>query len=58
MVIIPILLLAVLLAVVIGANSAKKKGTLSEASYQSLVSVISIVVTIAALILLYFRLRR
>jgi hypothetical protein len=58
MFIVPILLLAVLLVVVISANSMKKKGTMTEQAYQTLVSVSSIVVTIAAVAVLVMRLRR
>lgn len=57
MFIVPIILLAVLLVVVISANSMKKKGTMTEQAYQTLVSVSSIVVTIAALIVLFLRVR-
>ena len=57
MYIIPIVLLAALLVVVLGANSMKKKGSMTESAYQNLVSVVSIVVTLAALILLYTRLK-
>ena len=58
MFIVPIILLAVLLVVVIAANSMKKKGTMTEQAYGTLVSVLSIVVTIGALIVLFLRLRR
>lgn len=57
MFIVPIILLAVLLVVVISASSMKKKGTMTEQAYQTLVSVSSIVVTIAALIVLFLRVR-
>jgi hypothetical protein len=54
---IPILLFVVLLVVVLGAHSMRKKGTMTEATYSTLVSGVSIVVTIAALAILYLRLR-
>jgi len=57
MLIVPIALLGVLVLVVFIANSQKKKGTMSEAAYNTLVSVASIIVTIAALIFLFLRLR-
>lgn len=57
MYIVPILLLAALLGIVFGANSMKKKGQLSESAYQNLLSISSIIVTIAALLLLFARLR-
>jgi hypothetical protein len=57
MFIVPIILLAVLLVLVISASSMKKKGTMSEQAYETLVSVASIVVTIAALVVLFLRLR-
>lgn len=57
MFIVPIILLAVLLVVVISANSMKKKGTMSEQAYGTLVSVSSIIVTVAALVVLFLRLR-
>ncbi len=53
----PIVLLAVLLAVVIGANSMKKKGTMTESAYQTLISVCSIIVTVAALLVMFVRMR-
>jgi Na+/H+ antiporter NhaD/arsenite permease-like protein len=55
---IPLLLLAALVAVVALAHSKRKKGTLSEAAYSKLVSGVSIVVTIAALAVLYLGLQR
>jgi hypothetical protein len=55
---IPILLLVALVAVVVGASSGRKKGTLSEAAYSKLVSGAAIVVTIAALAVLFLRLQR
>jgi Na+/H+-dicarboxylate symporter len=57
MYIVPIVLLAVLLVVVISANSMKKKGTMTEQTHQALVSVSSIIVTIAALVVLFLRVR-
>ncbi|MEX2155051.1 MAG: hypothetical protein WD825_17030 [Gemmatimonadaceae bacterium] len=57
MLIVPVSLLTVLVVVVIFANSQKKKGAMSESAYQTLVSVASIIVTIAALIFLFIRLR-
>lgn len=57
MFLVPIILLAVLLVVVISANSMKKKGTMTEQAYQTLVSVSSIIVTIAALSVLFLRMR-
>jgi hypothetical protein len=41
----------------VGASSMKKKGTLTESSYQTLVSVCSIIVTVAALTVMFVRLR-
>lgn len=57
MYIVPILLLAALISIVVGANAMKKKGSMTESAYQTLVSVSSVIVTIAALIVLYLRLR-
>lgn len=57
MFLVPIVLLAVLAVVVVGANSMRKKGTMTESSYQTLVSVSSIIVTIAALTVMFLRLR-
>ncbi len=54
---IPILLLAVLLVTVVGANSLRNKGSMSASTYQTLVSATSIIVTIAALVVLYRRLK-
>ena len=54
---IPILLLIALVAVVLSAHGMRKKGTMTEATYATLVSGVSIAVTIAALVLLYLRLR-
>jgi hypothetical protein len=50
-------LLAVLLVVLISANSMKKKGTMSESAYQTLISVSSVIVTIAALAIMFVRMR-
>lgn len=55
--IVPIILLAVLLVVVMSANSMKKKGMMTESAYQTLVSVSSIIVTIGALVVLFIRIR-
>jgi hypothetical protein len=55
---IPLLLLAALIAVVAIAHSRRKKGTLSDSAYSKLVSGVSIVVTIAALAVLYLGLQR
>jgi hypothetical protein len=52
-----IALLVALVAVVLFANSQRKKGAISDAAHQTLVSVCSIVVTIAALVVLIVRLR-
>jgi len=57
MYIVPIILLAVLLIVVYVASSMKKKGSMTEAAYQNLISIMSVIVTIAALIILFMRLR-
>lgn len=57
MFLVPIVLLAVLAVVVVGANSMRKNGTMTESSYQTLVSVSSIIVTIAALTVMFLRLR-
>ena len=57
MYIVPIVLLIALVTIVISANSMKKKGTLTESAYQTLVSVSSVIVTIAALVILYLRLK-
>ena len=55
--IIPIILLAALLVVVVSGNSMKKKGLMSENAYQNLVSISSVVVTVAALVAIYLRMR-
>jgi len=57
MLILPIALLAVLLIVVAAARSKKKQGTMTEASYRTLVSATAVVVTIGALIVLFMRMR-
>ena len=57
MYILPLLLLGVLVVIVVSANSMKKKGSISDSAYQTLVSVCSIAVTVAALILLFLRIR-
>jgi hypothetical protein len=51
-----IALLVALVAVVLFANSQRKKGAMSDSAHQTLVSVCSIVVTIAALVVLFVRL--
>ena len=55
---IPILLFVILVAVVLTAHSMRKKGTMTEARYSNVVSAASVAVTIAALAILYLRLRR
>lgn len=57
MFIVPILLLAALFVVMIGANSMKKKGTMTESGYQTVISVAAVVVTVAALAVMILRLR-
>ncbi len=57
MFIFPIALLVGLLIVVIGGNSMKKKGAMSESTYQALVSMASVVATLAALAVMYLRIR-
>lgn len=57
MFIVPIVLLIALVVIVISGNSMKKKGSMSESAYQNLVSISSIVVTIAALVIVYMRMR-
>lgn len=54
---VPIVLLAALLIIVFSANSMKKKGKMTESSYQTLISAASIVVTIGAVIALIMRMR-
>ena len=58
MFIVPIVLLIVLLVVVLAANSMKKRGTMTEQAYGTLVSVASVAVTVAALLVLFLRMRR
>ena len=55
---IPIVLFVILVVVVVGANSMRKKGSMTEGAYSNLVSLVSAIVTIAALVVLYLRLRR
>lgn len=57
MFIVPVVLLIVLIVVVISANSMKKKGSMTESAYGNLVSILSVVVTVAALVVLFMRLR-
>ncbi|HJQ18982.1 MAG TPA: hypothetical protein VJ867_01450 [Gemmatimonadaceae bacterium] len=57
MFLVPIVLLLALIVVVLSANSMKKKGSLTESGYQTLVSVCSIIVTVAALTVMFLRLR-
>jgi hypothetical protein len=57
MFIVPIILLAALFVVMWAANSMKKKGSMTESSYQTLISVCSIIVTIAALTVMFARMR-
>ena len=52
-----IALLVALVAVVVFANTQKKKGAMSDSTHQMLVSGCSIVVTIAALAVLLMRMR-
>lgn len=52
-----IALLVALVAVVLFANSRKKSGAMSESAHQALISICSILVTIAALGVLVMRLR-
>lgn len=54
---VPIILLAALLIVVFSANSMKKQGKMKESSYQTLISVASVIVTIAAVAALVVRMR-
>lgn len=53
----PVILLIVLIVVVISANSMRKKGSMTESAYSTLVSILSILVTVAALVLLFVRLK-
>ena len=57
MFLVPIVLLVVLLVIVLSANSMKKKGSMTESAYQTLVSVCSVAVTIAALVVLFLRIK-
>jgi hypothetical protein len=50
-------LLVALVAVVIFAHGQKKKGAMSESAHQTLISVCSIVVTVAAVTVLILRIR-
>jgi uncharacterized membrane protein YhaH (DUF805 family) len=52
-----IALLVALVAVVVFANSQRKKGAMSDSAHQTLISVCSIVVTVVALAVLVRRLR-
>lgn len=52
-----IALLVALVAVVVFANSQKKKGAMSDSAHQMLISACSIVVTLAALAVLVMRMR-
>lgn len=53
----PLILLGALIVIVMTANAMKKKGTMTESTYQTVVSVASIIVTVAAVAMLYLRLR-
>ena len=55
---IPILLFVVLVAVVVVAHSRRKSGRMTDAAYANVVSSASIIVTIAALAVLFLRLRK
>ena len=57
MYLVPVILLATLVVVVYAGNSMKKKGSMTESAYQSLVSVASVTVTAAALVTMYLRLK-
>ena len=57
MYIVPVILLVVLIVVVISANSMRKKGSMTESAYSNLVSILSVIVTVAALVVLFMRLR-
>ena len=57
MYIVPVILLIVLIVVVVSANSMRKKGSMTESAYQNLVSILSILVTVAALAVVFMRLR-
>ena len=53
----PVILLLALIVVVLSGNSMKKKGSLTESAYQSVISIASLIVTIAAIAIVYLRLR-
>jgi uncharacterized membrane protein (UPF0182 family) len=57
MLVLLISLLVALVAIVIFANGQKKKGAMSESAHQTLVSICSIVVTLAAVTVLILRIR-
>ena len=57
MYIVPVILLVGLIVVVISANSMKKKGSMTESAYGNLVSILSVLVTVVALVILFMRLR-
>lgn len=57
MYIVPVSLLIVLIVVVVSANSMRKKGSMTESAYSNLVSILSVIVTIAALAVLFMRLK-
>lgn len=57
MFLVPIVLVAALFGLVGAANSMKKKGAITESAYQTLVSVSSMVVTLASLAVMFVRLR-
>ena len=50
-------LLVLLVAIVVYANGQRKKGAMSDSTYQTLVGGVSIIVTVAALVVLVMRLR-
>lgn len=52
-----IALLVALVLVVLYANDQKKKGAMSDSAHQTLISICSIVVTLASLAVLVMRLR-
>ena len=53
----PLILLGALIVIVMTANAMKKKGTMTESTYQTVVSVASTIGTVAAVAMLYLRLR-
>lgn len=57
MYIVPVILLVVLIVVVASANSMRKKGAMTESAYSNLVSILSVLVTVVALVFLFMRLR-